>query len=153
MSYGNEKFDKRWEITSVQVASPAAGSDWSYTVPSDKVVKLKGIIARLTNSGTVASRTPVYYIKDDAGNVVLIMTNNLSLAAGVDAAIVGYHGTGIAASTIAGGLFGPGQANPIPIPLDLVLKPSWVIGSSTGSIQTGDTWTKISLVLELADQN
>ena len=127
-------------LASVSVQSPAAGADFTITVPdAGNVWEIVAIRARLVTSAAVANRLVHCVIKDAAANEVYRVGIDLAITAGVTtiftfstalASIVGGHTTN----------------NDIgyPIPEGPYL-PRWTIGSVTGAIDTGDQWSQISI--------
>lgn len=127
-------FARKFTLISWAVAQPAAGSDWSVTVPAGEVWRLYCASSVLTTSSTVATRVPQFYIKDGAGNVVF----KESPAAGQAASITGNWSIlpGVANQQNNG-------VNIAPIPSDLVLPEGFVIGVQTANIAAADQWSAI----------
>ena len=120
----------------VTVPEPAAGADWSYTLPY--AAKVVGVAATLTTSATAGTRLP-----------------RLNLAG----MYTDMSASGVAASS-SDGLYGwrasPGAITGISIhnygiPDLGVLPAAAVIASNSGvTLQAGDQWSAVSLVLEPA---
>lgn len=132
--------DGRGWIFTFTIANPAAGADFSVTVPAGEQWILRSMAAVLATSAAAATRTPVLLIMDGSGNV--------SMAAG--------QGDAMAASTTWTWSFYPGATDlgvstspaHAPIPPDLRLPPGYVIKSSTAGLQAGDQWSAIALMIE-----
>lgn len=148
MAYGNEKFDKRWEIRSIQVAQPAAGAEWSTTVPAGQVWKVKAILCQFVASSTVASRN-VSIVMTDGTNLLVGAAVAGTYAASSNIYFSGFPGT-VQQSASLGNSFGGHGLQTFPIP-EIVLPAGSTIGSSTLALQTGDQWQAISLLIESAD--
>lgn len=144
MAYGNEKSDKRWEIRSIQVAQPAAGAEWSVTVPAGQVWRLLMAFSQFTASGTVANRFPGQLKITDGVNILGQICHSVSVAAG-----------GIVFVTLARGIpIAPANNNSnilLALPDAVVLPPGSIISTTTNGIQTGDQYSIISLLVESAD--
>jgi len=121
----------------VAIANPAAGAEWSYTVPDRTRLRLLYGRAFLTTSATAASRVPELKITSSAG--ILWLT---------------YQGYGPSASqtwpvAIMPNLSFSDPIAPRPqdyaIPNDCYLAAGDVIESITTAIQAGDQWSQIVL--------
>lgn len=131
--------DKRWSVKTAVQANPSAGADFTITVPAGLAWRVRSVFAQLVTSGTVASRQVNLVIKDDQGNIITEVA-----ASGTQAASLTGSYTFAANEPLAGA----SNTFVIPIPQDLVLPESFTIGSSTGSIQTGDQWQNITVLAE-----
>lgn len=122
--------------TVVSVASPAAGADWSTTIPAGHLYQLLAIRAILTTSAAVANRA-----------ARLILGDGTSTYASIPAPAVQAASLAVSYTWAAGA---PGvsvdlaQLGYLP---DLVLPPAWTIGTSTRLIDVADAWTAIQLHL------
>ena len=144
MASGKDNFDKQWWVRSVQGATPAAGQELSITVPSGVVWKIKSIFFQLVTNSTVATRITVLQITDGTN----IVFRSMISGAGQAASLTGNY-------TWAPGQLVPGTANvasyQAAIPQDLVLLPGFVISTATISLQTGDQYGTLSLLVEQGD--
>ena len=130
---------KRYSVRTISIANPAAGADWSISVPAGMQWRLRSVRAQLVSSATVANRAVNLSLKDDAGNVIALLpapavqaaslTNSYTFAQGASALSVGTSQSAAA-------------------PKDMVLGDSYTIASSTGAIQAGDQWSLIWLQVE-----
>ena len=127
-------------LASTSVQSPAAGADFTITVPdAGNVWEVVAIRARLVTSAAVANRLVHCVVKDAAANEVYRVGIDLAITAGITtiftwsvalAAIVGGHTTN----------------NDIGYPLpEGPYLPRWTIGSVTTAIDVGDQWSQISI--------
>src|SRR5580765_5947487 len=102
------------------VANPAAGADWSVTVPAGHLWELLGITATLTTSAAVANRAAAIVLGDGVNPYLTIP------AAVVQAAtLAGVYSWSGDAGAVA---LGVRQYGPLP---DLSVPAGWTIGSST----------------------
>lgn len=131
-------------VLAVPVSNPAAGADWTVTVPTGARWQVQGVTATLATSATVATRVPQFEIRD-AGGVLLYTQGGASVAAGVAASQFSWTG-GV-----------PQQANNQraiePLPDFCWLAQGMAIDTTTASIQVGDQWSSIRiLVVEWIEQ-
>lgn len=130
-------------VSNVVVASPAAGADWSVTVPTNARWRLRSWFATLLTSATVVNRQLATLISAagadswyaSAAINAVASTNNLVSAGG----IAPY--TAIQPNVI-----------PIALPPDLLLSGNVTFGQTIGSasinLQVGDQWSNIRLLVE-----
>lgn len=128
------------EKRAVTVPQPAAGADWSVSVPGGRQWRVQSLRALLTTSAAVATRTP-----------------RLSYSDGTTIWWEGGDPAGYAASLVGRLCFIPlgsinntgGQGVPTQDPLpDLWLVPGTVISVTTGGLDVGDQWSGIALFVE-----
>lgn len=121
----------------VPVTTPAAGSDWSVTVPAGHIYRVRSVYATLLTAVAVANRDAMLNVGDGVRTFVSIPP------VAVQAASLTYT---YAWFPHAGALnVGNGQAVPIP---ELDLMAGWTLGTSTGSIQAADQWSGIWLLVD-----
>lgn len=128
-----------FSVQTVSVTEPAAGADWSYTLPY--AARVKFVQATLTLSAQSGDRNPALYTSQmhytDWANGVSVTSGS-----GNYQAFPGGPVPAVFESLYGNYIMG--------IPDFGVLPAGTVIGSFTGGIQTGDQWSSISLVLEPA---
>ena len=119
-------------------ATPAAGADWSLTVPAGHLYELLSVYASLVTDANVATRSVSLVLTDGQATYLVLA------APGTQAASLtwGYawtqHGNAYAGAD--------GIVSGIP---RLLLEPGWTIAASTASKQAGDQWgTPRLLVLD-----
>lgn len=126
-------------IRSIAGADPAAGAEWSETVPTNARWRLLGVDAALVTDATVANREVVLTIDDGAAIVAEVaagtaqaasLTRRYSFARGVQRGAP-------AASTIING----------PAP-DAMLMGGYRVRSVTTALQAGDNWGAPQLWVE-----
>lgn len=131
----------------VTVAAPAAGADWTVTVPAGEYWVVIAANAQLVTDANVAARGPKLAFDAGAAADTFYETGN--------------SGTGQAASTTKQYSFGPGCAMetaspasgvfstfPLPVaPPAMILFPGYRIRMITGAIQVGDQWSNIRLLV------
>lgn len=126
-------------VREIVVAPPAAGAEWSQTVPPGAAWEPLSILEAFTTSAVVANRTPRIRVSDPDGGLVSRVASTIVQAA---------SGTNrytflptVTASVTA-------NAATIVLPLPAVLIPSgWVIASDTSTIDVGDQYTGVILVV------
>ena len=124
------------------VAQPAAGAEWTATVPAGVLWYVRAIYAILTTSATVATRYPTLDVTDGIATFAAIPP-----CGGQVASLVykyswaeGYAQDAVIVYTAA----------QIPLPHISPLSAGCVISSATNSLQSGDQWSVIALrVLEV----
>jgi hypothetical protein len=124
------------------VSNPAAGADFTFTVPTG-IWAVKSIFGVLTTSAQVATRQVIFEIFSATGARVLRCPSHITQTASLtqdysasDAPIVNTTTT-------------PDQITcPMPISSNYLVAGNWVINSNSIGIQTLDQWSNISIVLE-----
>lgn len=122
--------------TTVLVASPAAGADWSSAVPGSHLWQLLAVKARLVTSAVVANRAVRLILGDG------VQTFAILPAAAVQAATATVDYTWVAGTSPAT----VDQAAVAPLPL-LTLQQTWTIGTSTRLVDVADQWSAIVLLV------
>jgi hypothetical protein len=126
-------------LRSINVATPAAGVEWSQTVPTGARWVVRAGNSVFTASGAVANRSPAIVFDDGA---------TILYTASVDT----FRTAGQGATPQLGPVFkGASVDNAgfvVPMGSLMALFAGWRIRSITGSIQAADTWTLIQLLVE-----
>lgn len=127
-------------LYAIQNATPAAGADWTVTVPNGARWRVRSVDARLTTSAAVATRD-VDIIVTDPGAVEVYaasaaVTQLASLAVRYVFADVPFNAPTDAARSI------------VPAIPDLILFAGWKISSVTANIQVADQWTTQVIYVE-----
>lgn len=127
-------------VRSIQVTSPAAGAEWSQTVPTNARWEVVSVFAQLTTSAAVANRLARLVMDDGA--------NFLNQVPGLSAQTAG---------TVIGYCWGDGQGGPIiandtvafsgPFANDCYLSSGFRIRSLTGGLQAADQWGSINFLV------
>ncbi len=120
--------------TSIQVANPIAGADWSLICASNQHLAVTSFSATFTAAVAVASRN-VTIIVDDGVNTVWQDDATASITASQVASINGAQ-TQAAVGVITTTLF-------VVLPPGLELFFGWRVRSSTAAIQGADQWSNI----------
>lgn len=126
-------------VQSLGVANPAAGANWSVTVPTNARWLVRGITFTLTTSATVATRTVEVNLTDGVNQLQVFPAFN------TQAASLGFRYN--ANSTTANVTTDTTQIQ-IPIYADLRMVAGWVLSTTTVNIQVGDQYSGIRLTLE-----
>lgn len=118
------------------VATPAAGADWSTSVPAGHLWQLLGVTATLVTSAAVANRA-VALVLGDGSNPFLTIPAPAVQAASLTG-VYSWAGEG------GGYALGVRQLGPLP---PLVLPPSWTVAVSTLLVDATDQWSAVRLLL------
>lgn len=124
----------------VQVTNPAAGADWTVTVPAGVMWEVRAGVATLTTSATVDTRVPTMGVTVDDTLVWSVPWPSGQAAGKV---VTFPVGTGMA----NGAVYANGSSPALLLPDDL-LPQGAVIATSTALLQVGDQWSGISLWVE-----
>jgi hypothetical protein len=121
------------------VGNPAAGTDWTFTVPANDRVRTMMVLAILVTSATVATRQAKLVIDDGVSNLAIIPAAAAQLASltqiytfSPGAPNVGVLGTALQTGMMQG----------------FTAIGGYRIRSSTDNIQAGDQWSAIALTNE-----
>lgn len=121
-------------------AAPAAGQDWSFTVPGGEQWRVLGASAVLVTSAVVANRTPV--VKVNAGGLPLFVSANNN--AQTATATVTYVAEPVYTPNTTASFVG---YRPLDRP-DFLLEPGMTFGVATNNIDVGDQWSDVALYVE-----
>lgn len=130
----------KWRRSRVWVpgAQPAAGADWTVTVPAGHVYQVLSVAATLTTSAVVANRVPRLIYSDGVADFLTVPPF---------AVVPASTGMRLSWFPLALGL-STGVAESTSIP-EVTLLPGGSLRSSTGLIDPGDQWTAV--VLQVLD--
>ncbi len=109
--------------------APAAGVDWSITVPSGKVWRVLAILASLTTDATVAGRSVRLTASD--GDTTFLSLPPVAVQA---ASLTGRYAWG---EHVDSRTTSPDQVAALP---PLTLQPGWVLRVTTTALQAADAW-------------
>lgn len=127
----------------ITVQSPAAGADWSFTLPSGAWWRLIAARFQLATSAVVATRVASLEFQDPDGNPWLTLGPGQSQVASLTESY--NYAIGLAGVGVAG--LGP---NTIPLP-NMLWENGWKIVSRTTAIDAGDQLSGVRLYLEEVD--
>lgn len=129
-------------ITANIVANPAAGVDFSYTVPTAPggfnylgLQELIAVRAGLATSATAANRQPGLYIADASGHVIAL----IPYAAAQAASTTVFYTWSLLVDDLAATI---NQVQK-PLPGGLVLAQNMKVIALTNGLQAGDQWSSI----------
>jgi hypothetical protein len=122
---------------SVTITTPAAGANWSITVPAGASWTLTSVRATLATSATVANRIPDLQIKDASGNIVMDALAGVAQTATLTD--TWSWSSGGVTSTVLG------ASNSVALPWSFRLNPGWVVQQVTAGLQAADQWSAIAL--------
>lgn len=122
------------------VANPAAGSDWSVTVPGGVMWRVVSAIARFTTSATVANRSVSFTVMVDG--LLVYRTAAFSPITASSAAVVS-----LLPGSAQAGAAGTAGLNVFNVP-DTWLTPGCVLSSLTGGIDPADQYSAIAVWIE-----
>lgn len=126
-----------------KVASPAAGADWTYTVPGGYWQRLLGGSARLVTSAVVATRQ-AWIQYTDGTNVLTASSTTGGMTAGATWKLF------ISGGPVAGNGVATANFELLALP-GIWLQPGYTIGTVTNLIDVGDQWSSIVLWVESWD--
>ena len=128
----------------LQVASPAAGKDWTFTFPGGYKYRLLLVTWQLATSAQVAERGASLQVKDGDGNVRLQVADTGNTAASKTAVV--SVGRGLSSQASASG-----TAFTMAAP-SVVFDAGWSMNSLTINLQTEDQLSAVRILWEeLAD--
>lgn len=116
------------------VAAPAAGADWSQTIPAGHLWRPFSVTAQLLTSAAVANRQAVLVLGDGTNTFAFLS------APAVQAASTTVVYTWADISTVLA--LGARQLAPLS---DIDLPPGWTIGVATALLDVADQWSAIRL--------
>lgn len=122
------------------VTTPAAGADWTFTVPPSSRFKIVSLNAVLTTSAAGANRQVQLIITNAGGSVVWVGSASANIPASTTANV---SATGLSGGTpiITTDVF-------VPLPPDLFLEGTFILKSLTVGIQGADQWSAIQMYVE-----
>ena len=123
----------------ITLAQPAAGADWSASVPATARWRVNAVQAQFATSAAVANRVPHIVITDGQGHTVY---NVPSLTNQVAATTFQYS----AGATVVTAFFDSAVVMALPYPLKMLQ--TWTISSLTTAIQAADQWSNIVLFVK-----
>ena len=118
------------DAVTLQGSDPAAGAEWSETVPTGKVWKLLAVRAALVTSAVAGNRR-VSIVIDDGTNIIFAARDESVQAASLTHT---YYGTLAEARAVAD------TDHYVQIPDGLWLAAGYRVRSSTTLIDVGDNW-------------
>jgi len=124
-------------LLSYPVDTPAAGADWTYTVPDLTRQRIIGVMGALTTSAAAADRLVQIRVAQGGGAVWS------AFASGTQAASLGTIYS-IGPAGVLGGSAATGFL--IPLPQGLTLAAGGTISSSTANIDAADQWSFLTLL-------
>lgn len=127
----------------VTQANPAAGADFTVTVPSGKFWRLLTMIATLQTSAVVAARAVKLFIDDGTDNLYETGNNDTGHSASITAQYSFAPGCPMSTTAV------PASAvlRHFPVP-EMVLMPGYRIRIVTGALDVGDQWSAIKLLVD-----
>jgi hypothetical protein len=129
-------------ITALETTDPAAGAQWSFTVPAGKVWRVVSLRAQLVTDATVANREVTLLVRDVAANVRGSFPATTVWPASQNATIT--WGAGLAAYAA------PATSNTrvVGIPTPFWALSGWTLESFVTAMQAADNWTAAFLTVE-----
>lgn len=125
------------------ITSPAAGTEWSYTLPGGYFYRILSGTALFTSSAAVANRFPALQLTDGA-NLLWCFNCPVAVTASQTARVV------YSPSSYTQNVTGPKGDLPVFAP-NMWIPPNYVLSSSTPAIDVADTYTKIVFWFEQLD--
>ena len=128
----------RRTIQAVPVAAPAAGADWSITVPGAELWRVLAIYGELTSDANVANRDVQLVVTLNGATIMNLPYNS--------------HQTAGSTNTYTWAPYvdsrSPNTRHITALP-ELRLLPGATIAAATGSIQAGDQWANVVIYAEV----
>lgn len=124
-------------VREVIVAAPAAGVEWTATVPAGSSWEVLLVKSVLATSAVAGARVPALVVKDGDGNAVARFNPGVTLAANGSSVVTYVAGAG--ATPVQSGFVAP-----LPTP-PLIMPAAWSFTSLTVSLDVGDAYTAIIL--------
>jgi len=134
-AYSGEAPWRRSRIV-VPVDEPAAGADWSLTVPAGHLYHLVAVYGILTTDANVANRRPFLGFTD--GQVTYLTIPPVAAIAASTTEYLNWTEHGDAYNSA------PCQMMGLP---ELTLEPGWTIAPTTVNVQVGDQWSSVALLV------
>ena len=126
-------------LFAVTLANPAAGADWTVTIPTFCRRRVAAVVAQLVTNATVASRIPE--IRVQSGSVLeYVGTPTLAVPASTTAQVCGSPSVSTAIA---------GQVDVmIPLGQPLIMPGGSKLQSATLGLQAGDQWSNVTILFE-----
>lgn len=124
--------------TVVQVPTPAAGANFSWTAPAGAPIELQSINCKLVTSATAANRTPYFTVTGPTGRLLVVATTSGFQVA--TRTFIVQAAVGATQQTLGTHVF----AMPLP---KVVLPGGCTVASAVLNLQAGDQLSTISLVV------
>lgn len=126
-------------LRQILVAAPAAGAEWSFTIPDGGWWRLRSAFATLVVPA-FAQEIPGVVISDQ-DRVVARVGSGFAIGANATYDVTYLvQSAGVSAASA-------GTRLVVPVP-NLFLQPGWKIGSATAAIAAGDQYSAVNLYLE-----
>lgn len=135
-------FPLRADFRVFPVASPAAGADWTLTVPDDVIFRIISIRAQLATAVAVANRAVRCIVTSSSGQFLFN-----SQASFVQTASQTFQYCFAPFGYDMGTLAGSGFAS-VPLVQDLWLRQAFTLGMATINLQAADQWSGITALVE-----
>lgn len=124
-------------VMSTLVTTPAAGADWTYTIPAAQRMSIYLVSAQLVAANAGTPRVVTLQLKDYAGNFLAAIDCPNTQAINTTFRYTAYAGAFI------GGTAGTNLYIPLPSPL--FAQQNYVLSSSTLNINAADQWSAIRI--------
>ena len=123
----------------ISVSDPAAGAEWTHTVPAGVRWRFNSLHCRFVTSGTAATRRSHVEITDGTDRLMIAPPGRTQAASLTHSYVAPHNFVTVDATT---------GVNPYGIVFGLILLAGWDIFSVTTNIQAGDQYSLIRLVVE-----
>jgi hypothetical protein len=139
IEYGLQRVLRANMVRVYFATTPAAGAEWSITVPAGACWEVLHVSATLATSAVVANRQPQLVYRNQDGLSLAIFSSASSQAASLTNALQWDAGLGAAVNTTA--IEAPISTPAIP------LQAGWTVRSSAAPLDVGDQWSAIRLIV------
>lgn len=130
------------DVKRIQVPNPAAGADWTFTVPDNRIYRLRAVYWLFTTGAAVANRRVRLAIDDGSNNLFALPA---SFAQGASEAW--DYSVALAAPVLTGASGTGDLASSRSLP-DIILLAGYRLRVATANIQAADQFANISLQVE-----
>jgi len=132
----------------VTLANPAAGADWTFVVPSDRIWVPQLLKARLTTAVAAANRAPLLEVRDAAATLVTILEPKSADSVGAVQPASRIFDWSWARLLGGAAVLNTGDGVSTQALPDLVLPPGFQLGMRTIVLQAADQWSAIIMLVQ-----
>jgi hypothetical protein len=126
-------------VRQINVPSPAAGVEWTQTVPGGVIWELLSVKLRLVTSAVVANRQTILQCRDQDDVILRAGSNNVNIPASSTQTVTFEN---VGATTNLGSVI----QGLLPSP-PFVLQSGWKVGTLTNGLDAGDQYSLVTLTV------
>lgn len=128
-------------LQAIKVPAPAAGADFTFTVPGDRALRIVSVTAQLVTSAAVANRGAALVITAPEG-VVITVEQPAVITAGLTTLLCWGSGVSGDATALVNGRLTAGIG-------EYELPPGYVVSTATAALDAADQWGSIIIWAEV----